>query len=218
MSWKEKIFSNFSLYGVTDLKTYDLSILDKIDQAYQGGVDIIQLRSKTLSDLELYKLGQEIKKIALKCKKLFFVNDRIDLAIALEADGLHVGQDDLPVRVIRQLLKKVNQEKMYLGKSTHSFNQAVATLEEEVDYIGAGPIYATPTKKHYQAVGLDFLKSVSRMANKPFVAIGGIDESKIHEVISAGGTRIAVVRALFNQADVFTAARNLKEILKKGEF
>lgn len=216
MSWQQEIFSSFSLYGVTDLTTPDLSILAKIEQAYQGGVDIIQLRSKTLSDHQLFNLGLEIRKMATANKKLFFVNDRIDLALALKADGVHIGQDDLPVLAIREILKKANCS-MLVGKSTHTIEQAINTLAEDVDYIGAGPIYQTPTKKDYQAVGLEFLKQVSAVAKKPFVAIGGIDESRLTEIKKAGGKRVAVVRALFEQDNVFEAAKNLKRIMNQGE-
>ncbi len=209
MTWKEKVFHNFRLYAVTDLKDTKTTILRKIEQAYDGGVDIVQLRSKTLSDNALILLGKEIRKIANKKRKLFFVNDRPDLALVLQADGLHIGQDDIPVKAVRQLMQKVGHP-MFLGKSTHSIKQAIDTAKEDVDYVGVGPVFATPTKKDYIPVGLTLINKVQSRISKPFVAIGGINKDTIDDVLAAGATRVAVVRAIFSARDSRARAHSLK--------
>lgn len=214
MNWKESVFKNFSLYAVTDLKGEDESILKKIDQAYRGGVDIVQLRSKVLSDAALVRLGRKIRKIADKRRKLFFVNDRPDIALATGADGLHIGQDDLPVSFLRHLEKK-SKVKWWIGKSTHSFGQARQTQNEAVDYIGVGPVFGTPTKPDYPPVGTSLIKKVKKIIRKPFVVIGGIDHSNVNQVLEAGATRIAVVRALFAANDTYKAAKQFSEEIKR---
>ena len=209
MGWKEKAFKNFSLYAVTDLRVEGPAVLRKIEQAYRGGADIVQLRSKMLSDAALIRLGLEIRKIATRQKKLFFVNDRIDLALALGADGVHLGQDDIPVRIARALAMRAGR-KLWIGRSTHSLSQALAAVKEGADYIGVGPVFATPTKPHAKFVGLKFVKQAGARIRIPWVAIGGIDLGNVAVVTAAGATRVAVVRAIFAANDPESAAREFK--------
>jgi len=110
MDWRKKVFEGFRLYAVTGLQKEDPEILKKIEQAYRGGTDIVQLRSKVLTDAALIRLGFKVRKIALRYRKLFFINDRVDLALALDADGVHLGQDDMPVAVARSIL---GEDKVY---------------------------------------------------------------------------------------------------------
>jgi thiamine-phosphate pyrophosphorylase len=207
--WKEKVFKNFQLYAVTDLVDTKKAILRKVAQAFDGGVDIVQLRSKMLSDNALISIGRDIRKIATQKRKLFFVNDRPDIALVLDADGLHIGQDDMPVPHVRKLFRQAGKS-LFLGKSTHSLAQALQTAEEDVDYIGVGPIFATPTKKDYIPVGLNLVNRVKSRVSKPFVCIGGINQENIHTVIDAGALRVAVVRAIFSSSNPREAARALK--------
>ncbi|MBN1493295.1 MAG: thiamine phosphate synthase [Candidatus Omnitrophica bacterium] len=209
MTSRKKRLQSFKLYAVTDLHTYDESYLKKIESVLVGGADIIQLRSKRLTDRQFFTLGVKIKKIAQNFNTLFFVNDRPDMCIALDADGIHIGQDDLPVDVVRRLIPRGR----LIGKSTHSLEQAVRTMQEDVDYIGFGPIYGTPTKPDYHPVGLQDIKKVIERATVPVVCIGGIDKTTIRDVVHAGAQRIAVVRAVFAQEDVEQAARDLKMFL-----
>ena len=206
MNWKKQVFDSFRFYGVTDIAEDSRDILKKIDKAYAGGADIIQLRSKTLSDAALYRLGLAIRKIANRRKKLFFVNDRLDLALAVAADGIHLGQDDLPVDWVRKTLKR-NTLRMWIGKSTHSLSQALKAQREDVDYIGVGPVFKTPTKPDYPPVGIDFVRQASANVRRPFVAIGGIDLTNIETVLEAGARRIAVVRALFEKENTYEIAQ-----------
>lgn len=213
MDWKEKVFKDFKLYAVTDLRSEAPDILRKIEQAYRGGTDIVQLRSKILSDAALIRLGLKIKKIAEKHRKLFFVNDRVDFALVTNADGVHLGQDDMSVRVARALALRTGR-KIWIGKSTHSLSQALEAIKEGADYIGVGPVFATPTKPHTKSVGLKFVKQAAARIRIPWVAIGGIDHGNIAAVTAAGATRVAVVRAIFAAKDPERAARELKLNLK----
>lgn len=209
MNWKQNVFNDFSLYAVTDLRDSKKRIVEKIERAYDGGVDIVQLRSKVLMDDEFLRIAMAIRVVARKKKKLFFVNDRLDIALAVNADGLHVGQRDMPISKIRSICKRCGVD-LFLGKSTHSLTQAVKAAQEDVDYIGVGPVYATPTKKEYIPVGLPLIRKVRSRISKPFVAIGGIDQNSVHDVLASGAERVAVVRAIFNSRDVCKAAQQLK--------
>jgi thiamine-phosphate pyrophosphorylase len=214
MGWKKKVFDDFRLYAVTDLTTENPHALKEIEAAFRGGADIVQLRSKVLPDAVLIRLGSRIKKIAEKRRKLFFVNDRIDLALAVGADGVHLGQEDMPVSLARKLAKRAGL-KIWVGKSTHSLKQALAAVREGADYIGVGPVFATPTKPHMRSVGLRFVKQAATKIRIPWVAIGGIDRGNIRDVIAAGAARVAVVRAIFAAKDPESAARELKHQLHR---
>jgi thiamine-phosphate pyrophosphorylase len=214
MGWKGKVFKSFCLYAVTDLRTENPGVLQKIEAAYRGGTDIVQLRSKVLSDAALLRLGSRIKKIAEKYQKLFFVNDRIDLALATGAHGVHLGQEDMAVSLARGLAKRAGA-KIWIGKSTHSLKQALAAVQEGADYIGVGPVFATPTKPHVRSVGLRFVRQAATKIRIPWVAIGGIDQGNIRDVITAGAARVAVVRAIFAAKDPASAAQELKHQLHR---
>lgn len=211
--WQNKVFKNFRLYAVTDLVQPDPHILKIIESVYQSGVDIVQLRSKTLAMAEKVKMGHAIRKIANRMRKLYFVNDSLDLALITKADGVHVGQDDISPSDIRSLCRKA-QHSLYIGLSTHSESQARAALKQPIDYFGVGPVFKTPTKPTYGSVGIKLVEKVSRFATKPWVAIGGIDEQNLNLVINAGAKRVAVVRAVFNSRDPSTAASRLSLKLK----
>lgn len=206
-------FNDFRLYGVTDLKAETSGVLEKIEAAYRGGADIIQLRSKVLPDAALIRLGLKTAKIAAKHHKLYFMNDRVDLALVTGAHGVHLGQDDMPVRAARKLAQQAGR-KLLIGKSTHSLKQALAAVNDGADYIGVGPVFRTPTKPHVKSVGLRLVQQVASRIRIPWVAIGGIDLRNIRAVIAAGATRIAVVRAIFAASDTESAARQLKDVLR----
>lgn len=209
MNWRKSVFANFKLYAITDLQEEDADIFKKVEAAYRGGSDIVQLRSKALTDRALYRLGIRIRKIANRFHKLFFVNDRPDLALAVGADGVHIGQDDLPVAEVRKIVGR----NLWVGLSTHSLDQAIRGAKEDVDYLGVGPIFKTPTKPRYRPVGLALVKEVKKCVRIPFVCIGGIDQKNILRVLRAGAGRVAVVRAIFGAADVFRATRDLRKAL-----
>jgi len=214
MSGNRKSFKSFRIYAVSDLHQGSSGELRKIEAAYRGGADVVQLRSKTLPDAALIRLGLKIRSIATQKHRWFIVNDRVDIALATGADGVHLGQDDMPVRVARQIVRKRKHE-FIIGKSTHSLKQAIAAAQEGADYIGVGPVFATPTKPGVRPVGLGFVKQAAKHIRIPWVAIGGIDFSNVCEVATAGATRIAVVRAIFAEKDPEYAVRELKRQLDR---
>jgi thiamine-phosphate pyrophosphorylase len=183
-----------------------------VEAALKGGVRIVQLRDYSLSDGGLLKAALEIRELTLKHKAVFIVNNRPDIALLSKADGVHVGQDDLPVLEARRVL---GPDKI-VGVSTHSIDQAKKAIADGADYIGVGPVYATPTKAGRAPVGLDYVRQVSDLKlSIPFFAIGGIDASNLERVLEAGARRVAVVRAIGNAARPQDAAESLLQILEK---
>lgn len=187
---------NRKLYLVTNSDAFnsDDEFLDAVASALSGGVDIIQLREKTANANRIIALGKKIRELCSIYNALFIVNDRLDLAKILNADGVHIGQEDVDIKTAREFLGK----DFIIGVSTHEIAQATEAIENGADYIGVGPVYQTPTKQGREAVGLDYVKYASENVSIPFFAIGGIDENNIDEVLNAGAKRIAVVRAIIN--------------------
>lgn len=206
-------FSDVHLYVVTQAPRAGQTYLDMVSAACAGGADVIQLRDKTLSARALFRLAKDLQAVCDKTGTLFILNDRVDVALAADVDGVHVGQEDLPVRVVRQMMG----HKKLIGCSTHSTAQALAAVGDGADYISCGPLFATPTKPDYTPVGLDLVKEYRRLVRTPFVAIGGIDESNVAQAIAAGADRVAVVRAIAGAADVALAARSMKDMILKAK-
>jgi len=180
---------------------------DWIAAAVRGGVDLIQLRDKTLSDDELVEAARAF----VGHEALFILNDRPDLVDACGADGIHVGQDDDPPKVARAA---VGPDRI-VGRSTHAPDQAAAAeADEDVDYLAVGPVHATPTKPGRPAAGLDYISYVAAHAGKPWFAIGGLDAGNAREVVERGATRIVVVRAITSADDPEAAARGLRAALE----
>jgi thiamine-phosphate pyrophosphorylase len=174
-----------------------------------AGVDIVQLRMKDASDCAVVDVGRRFARAAAQHGALFILNDRPDLVETVGADGVHVGQDDVAVADARAL---VGSERL-LGLSTHSPSQVEAAARVDVDYIGVGPVHATPTKPGRPAVGLELVRYAALHATVPFFAIGGISPANVVDVRQAGAERIAVVRALTEAADPARVARELREVL-----
>jgi thiamine-phosphate pyrophosphorylase len=180
---------------------------DFLEQALRGGVDIVQLRMKDAGDGEIVGVARRYRAICAARGVPLVLNDRPDLVAEAGADGVHVGQDDMPVAQARAL---VGPDRI-VGLSTHSPAQIdAAAAEPEVDYIGVGPVHSTPTKPGRPAVGLDLVRYAAVNAATPFFAIGGIDASNVKDVRAAGATRIAVVRAITGAANPEAAARALR--------
>jgi thiamine-phosphate pyrophosphorylase len=180
-----------------------------LDACLRGGVDIIQLRAKSLDDEQLRSAGRRFGDVCAAPGALFILNDRPQLVDAVGADGVHVGQDDMSVSAARS---HVGPDRI-VGLSTHSPAQISAAAAAGVDYIGVGPVYATPTKPGRQPVGHALVEYAAAHAPMPFFAIGGIDASNASEVRAAGAARIAVVRALTGAGDPESAARELRGAL-----
>ena len=171
-----------------------------LEAAVRGGVDLVQVREKNLSDSELLRRLEEAREITRRLGVPFVVNDRPDLAVLAGADFVHLGQDDMPVEAARGFGLSV-------GLSTHSPKEIEAAT---ADYIGVGPVYSTPTKEGRPAVGLELVRHAAASARVPWFAIGGIDASNAGEVVAAGATRLAVVRAISDAPDPEAAARALR--------
>jgi thiamine-phosphate pyrophosphorylase len=179
-----------------------------LDLALRGGVDIVQLRMKDGPDEAIVRAARGFARCCAEHGALFILNDRPDLAVAIDADGVHVGQDDASVSAARALL---GPDRL-IGLSTHTPAQVDAAAG--VDYLGVGPVHATPTKPGRPAVGLELVRHAAVHARVPFFAIGGIDAGRAAEVRAAGGRRIAVVRALTEAEDPLAAARELRAAIE----
>ena len=188
------------LYLITAVRP---DLAEFLEAAVRGGVDIVQIREKELADGELLPRLEEARNVTRRLGVPLVVNDRPDLAALCEADFVHVGQDDLPVAAARSFGVGV-------GQSTHATEEIDAS---EADYIGVGPVHATPTKEGRPAVGLELVRYAAAHARRPWFAIGGIVETNVADVAAAGATRIAVVRAIGEAADPERAARALRDAL-----
>jgi thiamine-phosphate pyrophosphorylase len=171
-----------------------------------GGADLIQLRAKKSTPEAILELGRTLRKIIPPEGPLFILNDHPNLVPLMGADGTHVGQDDLPVAQARALAG----ETALVGKSTHSLDQALAAEKEGADYIGVGPIFATPTKPDYTPVGPPLIGQVRAQVRVPQFCIGGINEATLPEVLAAGAQRVVIVSALLQSGDIPAFCRRLR--------
>jgi thiamine-phosphate pyrophosphorylase len=178
-------------------------LADLIEAAVRGGVDVVQIREKELADGELLERLRSAREVTRRLGVPLVVNDRPDLAVLAEADFVHVGQDDLPVEAARSFGAGV-------GLSTHAPREIDSA---QADYIGVGPVHATPTKEGRSAVGLELVRYAAQRARQPWFAIGGIDQANVREVVAAGATRVAVLRAVADAEDPERAAAALRSAL-----
>ena len=186
------------------------SHVEVASQAIRGGAKVVQLRDKIQSKKELLPIAEQLKKLCAEHDVLFIMNDHFDLALAVDADGLHLGQDDLPVKVARKLLPI---DKI-LGRSARTVDQAVAAESEGADYIAVGSMYPTPTKETAQVVGPERLRQIRQTVTLPLVAIGGINKDNAAEVMAAGADSLAVIRAVVQAEAPEEAARQLVDIVE----
>jgi thiamine-phosphate pyrophosphorylase len=198
----------FDLYVITDTALpAGRTALEIACAALEGGADAVQLREKSSPAFNLCRLASEIQPMARKFGALFVVNDRVDVALATGADGVHVGQEDLPAREARRLLPRP----VVLGVSAGTREEARKAEREGADYVGVGPIFATATKPDAgEPIGLEGLAAIARSVAIPVVAIGGIDADSIAQVFGAGASGAAVVSAVVTAQDMAAATRALK--------
>jgi len=196
------------LYFVTDSSTSEHALRE----ALAGGVDVLQLREKDGADDEILAAAATFRALCDEHGALFVLNDRPDLAVAAGADGVHVGQDDEPVASVRE---RVGRE-LLIGLSTHSRDQLAAGLETDADYVCVGPVYATPTKPDYPAVGLELVQHAAETVTRPWFAIGGIDGANVAEVAAAGARAVVVVRAIRDAPDARAAAAGLHAAVEEA--
>ena len=202
--------SDCRLYGILDLSYVNTANAARVAEAMiDGGVDLIQLRGKQRSIDELVDLAFQLHDVTARFLTPLIVNDHAEIAAKVPAEGVHVGQDDDSITVAR---RKTGRN-ILVGKSTHNVEQALAAQHEGADYIGFGPIFATPTKPDYQPIGLKQIESVHRNVPLPIFCIGGIKIDNLEQVIAAGARRVAIVSGLLKAPDIADYARACKKLL-----
>lgn len=188
----------------------DISYEQQVELACQGGADMIQLRDKKMSDKDLFDLSIKLQQICTKYNVYFTVNNRIDIANISNSDGVHIGQNDLPVWYARKVL---GNDKI-VGISASGYDKVVEVSNLPVDYIGCGAIFPTTTKPEANVRGLEVLKKIKTLnLSKPVIAIGGIDKTNVADVIKAGADGVAVVRAVCGAQDIKKEAQEIKKII-----
>lgn len=206
--------SDFFFYGILDLAYADRSrLLDVTRSMIAGGVDLIQLRGKEASIQELAALAAKVHQITSEQGVPLVVNDHPEIAREVPVEGVHVGQDDGSVSAVRETVNRP----VWVGKSTHSIDQAIAAQKEGADYIGFGPLYATPTKPDYVPIDLESIKHVHQKVSLPIFCIGGIKLRNLAEVIAAGARRVVIVSGLLQADDIIEYARACKQLLTSAQ-
>lgn len=204
---KMAMFKLVDIYPVISSEfTNNRNVIEVLQQIAAGGAKIVQLREKNLSKNEVYRLAVAYRKITAANNMLLIINDHLDIALAIGADGVHLGQDDLPLAAARGL---TNQ--LILGSSTHNLAEAEQAIADGADYINIGPIYSTQTKQlSYAALGLDTLHQVAAKINIPFTVMGGIKEHHLDELIGLGARHIAMVTEITQADDITTKVKQLR--------
>lgn len=197
------------LYVVTDrMWLGENSLAKQVEESIKGGATFVQLREKNISFEEYVAIAKEIKIVTDKYNIPFVINDDVDVAIACEADGVHVGQHDMLAGDVR---KKIG-DNMILGVSAQTVEQAILAQKMGADYIGVGAVFSTSTKLDAEAVSYETLKAICHAVSIPVVAIGGINKQNIMKLKGSGANGIAVVSAIFAQDNIFEAARELRRL------
>lgn len=186
------------------------SNLEVLGAVIQGGAKIIQLREKDCSTRELYNLAVNFREITEKAGVLLIINDHVDIALAVDADGVHLGQDDFPLNAARELAPD-----LLIGASTHSLEEAIKAQNSGADYINIGPIFPTSTKEGVKRfLGPEAIAGISPQITVPFTVMGGISEANIDQVLAKGARRVAMVTAITQAADIAATVRSLKEKIR----
>jgi len=203
----------FDLYVITDRRlSHGLSEAEVARLAYAGGADIVQLRMKSEDGKEMLEQAKIIKQYADEYARYFIVNDRVDIAILSDADGVHLGQSDIPIAEARKLL---GDDKL-IGISVHNVEEAITAFNDGADYIGVGSIFTTSTKPDaVQGLGLDAIYRIKQAVDLPLVAVGGINQGNIQDVIAAGADSAAVVSAVVGKEDISKACHDLRDQILK---
>ncbi len=208
---RERIIIPEGIYGITgDNFAHGKSNLECVKAMIEGGIKIIQYRDKTKSIKEKVKEAREIRELCKRNGVIFIVNDHVDIAILVDADGVHIGQDDMDPSDVRKLIG----DNKIIGLSTHSEEQGMkAYLNPDVDYIGVGPIFPTTTK-NTAPVGLGYLEYAVKNLHLPFTAIGGIKEHNLHEIISRGAKNVCLVSDIVGADNITEKVKELQKLMK----
>ena len=210
MNLKKKLLKESHLYVIVDKKVSGRRpIFNIVSKIKDFGADIIQLRDKESKKESILKEAYKLRKLLTNTQTLFIINDYIDIAKLVDSDGIHLGQNDLPIETARQLLGK---DKL-IGISCHNLNQAIEAQRSGADYISIGPVFSTPTKPEYKAVGLDLISKVKKAVQIPFFVIGGINENNINKIVPLGIKRAAICRAICRAKDMPFTIKKLSEAI-----
>lgn len=205
--------NDYSIYLVTDRTNMTTATLSEaVEQAILGGCTMVQLREKVISTHDYYSLAKEIKYITDKYNVPLIINDRIDVALAVNAAGVHLGQSDMPASIARKIIGK----NMILGVSTTTKEEAEKAANDGADYLGIGAMYPTGTKTDAKIVTVEELAEIRHQIKIPIVAIGGINVSNAAQLAKTGIDGLAIVSAIIGQPDIKTATMELKSIFAKG--
>ncbi len=204
---------DLSLYLVTDRSlSLNRSLVEVVEKAVKGGVTMVQLREKDASTSEFYNLAMMLKPLLSSYNVPLIINDRLDIALACDADGVHIGQSDMPYAVARKLLGK----NKIIGLSVESIQDAVDANGLDVDYIGISPVFDTSTKTDTaRALGLEGIREITRICKHPSVGIGGINKENARSIMMSGAKGVSVVSAIMSAKNPETAAIELRNIISK---
>ncbi len=201
------------LYAILDLGYVAPEEAERVAaELLRGGADVIQLRGKQQSVAELASLTSKLHRLTSEAGVSLIINDHAEIARDFPVEGLHLGQDDLPIAAAREIVRR----ECSIGKSTHSLAQASAAVKEGADYLGFGPLFATPTKPQYQPIGTADIRRVHELVSLPIFCIGGIKLENLAMVLSAGARRAVIVSGLLQSADVAAATRAAKRLLDQN--
>jgi thiamine-phosphate pyrophosphorylase len=209
---RRQMFQQVDVYPVTcEELSEGRSNLEVLEAVIQGGARIIQLREKEYPKKDLYHLAVKFREMTGKAGVLLIINDHVDIALGVEADGVHLGQEDLPLTVARQLAPE-----LLIGASTHSLEQALQAQKDGADYINIGPIFSTKTKEGVgRSLGPEVISEISPQIKVPFTVMGGINELNMDQVLSKGARRVAMVTAITRATDIAAKVRSLsKQIIE----
>lgn len=201
-----------TLYAVTD-RTWvkDITLMDQVKEALEGGITFLQLREKHLSKEEFIKEAREMKELSKEYKVPFVINDNIEVALAVDADGVHIGQDDMSVEEARKLLG----EDKIIGVSAHNVEEAIKAQKGGADYLGVGAVCATSTKKDANVVSKEEIKKICHTVEIPVVAIGGIKKENIKTLEGTDVDGVAVVSAIFAAKDIKKDTKQLRSLVEE---
>ncbi len=201
---------DYKLYLVTDRDVLgDRDLVEAVEAAIKGGATIVQLREKSCSSLEFYELALQVKSVTSKYNVPLVINDRLDIALAIKADGLHIGQEDLPLSIARKL---VGEERI-IGVSATTIDEAILAEQQGADYVGIGSMYPTSTKLDAKHVTINELQLIREALSIPIVGIGGIDEENVKELIDTNIEGVAIVSAILGKEDIRSATEKIVKIM-----